>query len=187
MTDCQALYDGVVKSVLTGLGSDERETSIEALALRRDLEKGGNLVRWVHSHAQLADGMTKASLQAFHVLHSFLKRQRWKIVHDERFLSARKKSALGKGIFDETTEEDHADAKKLLETRRRNRQTPRAPATAETAADDVLEPTSYPLFDCDDDSVPIRCEGASSRHVRTTLQPFGLGSGWAGFHIQTAL
>ncbi|CAK0863661.1 unnamed protein product [Prorocentrum cordatum] len=104
VTDCKAFYDGVVKSKSAGLGLDERRTAIEALALRRALEEGGTLVRWVvHSHAQLADGMTKASLQAFHVLHASLKNQRWKIVHDERFLSARKRSALGKGIFDETT------------------------------------------------------------------------------------
>ena len=88
--------------------------------------------------------MTKAGLQAFLVLHSFLKRQRWKIVHDERFLSARKRSALGKGIFDETTEDDRADAKNILESRRRPRPTPSAIATAGTAADDVHEPTSFP-------------------------------------------
>ena len=95
MTDCKAFYDGVVKSESAGLGLDERRTAIEALALRRALEEGDTLVRWVHSHAQLADGMTKASLQAFYVLHSFLKRQRWKIVHDERFLPARQKRLSG--------------------------------------------------------------------------------------------
>ena len=143
VTDCKAFYDGAVKSESAGLGLDERRTAIEALALRRALEEGGTLVRWVHSHAQLADGMTKASFQAFHVLHSFLKCQRWKIVHDERFLSARKRSAFGKGIFDETTVDDHADAKKIIESRKRNRQTPSATATAGTA-DDVHKPTSFP-------------------------------------------
>ncbi|CAK0880367.1 unnamed protein product, partial [Prorocentrum cordatum] len=119
VTDCKAFYDGVVKSESAGLGLDERRTAIEALALRRALEEGKTIARWVHSHAQLADGMTKASQQAFNVLHAFLKSQRWKIVHDERFLSARKRSALGKGIFDETTETDHSEAKKILEGRRR--------------------------------------------------------------------
>ncbi|CAK0904869.1 unnamed protein product, partial [Prorocentrum cordatum] len=115
VTDCKSFYDGAVKSESAGLGLDERRTAIEALALRRALEEGETIARWVHSHAQLADGMTKASQQAFNVLHAFLKSQRWKIVHDERFLSARKRSALGKGILDETTETDHSEASKILE------------------------------------------------------------------------
>ncbi|CAK0877495.1 unnamed protein product, partial [Prorocentrum cordatum] len=130
VTDCKAFYDGVVKSESAGLGLDERRTAIEALALRRALEEGETIVRWVHSHAQLADGMTEASQQAFNVLHAFRKSQRWKIVHDERFLSARKRSALGKGVFDETTETDHSEAKKILEGRRRVQPPARDVATA---------------------------------------------------------
>ncbi|CAK0906464.1 unnamed protein product [Prorocentrum cordatum] len=143
VTDCKAFYDGVVTSGSAGLGLDERRTAIEALALRRALEEGGTIVRWVHSHAQLADGMTKASLQAFNVLHAFLKNQRWNIVHDERFLSARKRSALGKGIFDETTDTHHSEAKKIMESRRRDR-----PAASDVAAagatDKGLEQISFP-------------------------------------------
>ncbi|CAK0855515.1 unnamed protein product [Prorocentrum cordatum] len=143
VTDCKAFYDGVVKSESAGLGLDERRTAIEALALRRALEEGEAIVRWVHSHAQLADGMTKASQQAFNVLHSFLKSQRWKIVHDERFLSARKRSALGKGIFDETTETDHSEAKKILEGRRRV-QPPASDVATAGATHDKLEQISFP-------------------------------------------
>ena len=94
ITDCKAFYDGVVMSVSAGLGLDERRTAIEALALRQAFEAGGTVVRWVHSHAQLADGLTKASQQALNVIMSSgIKRQItatmrygnlqfWKFVHN---------------------------------------------------------------------------------------------------------
>ena len=72
ITDCKAFYDGVVKSQSAGLGLEERRTAIEALALRQALEAGQTVVRWVHSHAQIADGMTKASWQAFSVLSKLM-------------------------------------------------------------------------------------------------------------------
>ncbi|CAK0856560.1 unnamed protein product [Prorocentrum cordatum] len=118
VTDCKALfYGGAVKSESAGLGLDKRRTAMEAVALRQALEEGGAIVRWVRCRAQLADGMTKASLQVVRVLHAFLKKHRWKIVHGDCLLSARKRSALGKGIFDETTDQDHAEAKRILDSR----------------------------------------------------------------------
>ncbi|CAK0911327.1 unnamed protein product, partial [Prorocentrum cordatum] len=144
VADCKAFYDGVVKSESAGLGLDERRTAIEALALRRALEEGEAIVRWVHCHAQLADGMTKASQQAFNVLHAFLKSQRWKIVHDERFLSARKRSALGKGIFDETTETDRSEARNILEGRRRVQPPSSDVATAGATRSELEQPGEAP-------------------------------------------
>ena len=58
VTDCKAFYDGVVRSQSAGLGLEERRTAIEALALRNALDEGQTTVRWVHSHAQIADGLT---------------------------------------------------------------------------------------------------------------------------------
>ncbi|CAK0860660.1 unnamed protein product [Prorocentrum cordatum] len=80
----------VARSSLSAEIQEASDAEGEQMMVRLVLcEEGETIVRWVHSHAQLADGMTKASQQAFNVLHSFLKSQRWKIVHDERFLSAR--------------------------------------------------------------------------------------------------
>ena len=47
------------------------------------------------------------------------------ILLDERFLSARKRAILGKGIFDETNPEDHEQAEKMIAERRLTRETPR--------------------------------------------------------------
>ncbi|CAK0889471.1 unnamed protein product, partial [Prorocentrum cordatum] len=142
-TDCKAFYDGVAKSEPAGLGLDERRTAIEALVLRRALEEGGTSVRRVRSHAQRADGMAKASLQAFNVPHAFLMHQRWNSVHGERFLSARKRSALGKGIFDETNELGHSQAKEILESRKRGRSSTKQTASGGADAD-MLELISSP-------------------------------------------
>ena len=122
VTDCKAFYDGVVRSQSAGLGLEERRTAIEALALRNALDEGNTVVRWVHSHAQIADGLTKGSWQAFGVLKLFLEKQEWRLIYDEHFMSARKRSALGKGIFDPTTPEDPAAAKQAIEKRRQDRQ-----------------------------------------------------------------
>ena len=74
VTDCKAFYNGVVRSQSAGLGLEERRTAIEALALRNALDEGQTTVRWVHSHAQIADGLTKASWQAFGVIRAFLEK-----------------------------------------------------------------------------------------------------------------
>ncbi|CAK0846211.1 unnamed protein product [Prorocentrum cordatum] len=134
----------VARSSLSAEIQEASDAEGEQMMVRLVLyEEGETIVRWVHSHAQLADGMTKASQQALHVLHSFLKSQRWKIVHDERFLSARKRSSLCKGIFDETTETDHSEAKKILEGRRRA-QPPASDVATAGATRDKLEQISFP-------------------------------------------
>ncbi|CAK0829661.1 unnamed protein product [Prorocentrum cordatum] len=104
VTDCRAFYDGVVRSQSAGLGLEERRTAIEALALRSALDEGKTLVRRVHSHSQIADGLTKGNWQAFGVLKLFLEKQEWGLIYDENFVSARKRAALGRGIFDKTND-----------------------------------------------------------------------------------
>ena len=44
-----------------------------------------------------------------------------RLVFDEYFLSARKRAALGKDIFDETEAGDHLKAKQVLESRQRKK------------------------------------------------------------------
>ena len=132
VTDCKAFYDGVVRSQSEGLGLEERRTAIQALALRYALDEGKTVVRWVHSHAQIADGLTKGSWQAFGVIKLFLEKQEWRIIYDEHFMSAQKRAALGKGIFDGTQPEDPAATKQAIEKRRQLRQNPVPQATEAT-------------------------------------------------------
>ncbi|CAK0911609.1 unnamed protein product [Prorocentrum cordatum] len=106
VTDCKAFYDGVVRSQSAGLGLGERRAAVEALALRNALDEGNAVVRWVHSRAQIADGLTKGNWQAFGVLKLFLEKQEWRLIYDEHFMSARKRAALGKGIFEPTAPGD---------------------------------------------------------------------------------
>ncbi|CAK0911574.1 unnamed protein product, partial [Prorocentrum cordatum] len=105
-TDCKAFYDGAVRSAL-----EERKT----------------LAWWVHSHAQIADGLTKGNWQAFGVLKLFLEKQEWRLIYDEHYMSARKRAALGMGFFDTTTPEDAKTAKEVLEQRRLARQQAKIP------------------------------------------------------------
>ncbi|CAK0909666.1 unnamed protein product, partial [Prorocentrum cordatum] len=41
-------------------------------------------------------------------------KQQWRLIYDEQFMSARKRAALGKGIFDETDPTDPASARQVL-------------------------------------------------------------------------
>ena len=98
---------------------EERRRGIEALSLRQLLRSCGTRLRWVHSHAMLADGLTKNSTLAHQLLRSFLIRGEWCLRYDERFLSARKRAAAGMDIFDPVEESDVFRARAELERRRR--------------------------------------------------------------------
>ena len=54
----------------------------------------------------LADGLTKAERGSYLLLRAFLAKGNWRIVYDERFVSARRRALLGKGPFDEITDRD---------------------------------------------------------------------------------
>jgi hypothetical protein len=80
----------------------------------------------------IADGLTKASLQALLVLQSFLQKQRWRLVFDEKFLSARKRAAAGKDIFDEVDEDDIQEARRVREATRLRESSRKEQSTAPT-------------------------------------------------------
>ena len=124
ITDCKALYDAECKVETAGLGVADRRCSIEILGLRQNIRNSGTTVRWVHSHAQLADGLTKSSLHAYRLLLSFLckQKQRWRLLWDEQFLSARKRAVIGKDIFDPVNWDDRQIADEVINHRRALRQ-----------------------------------------------------------------
>ena len=49
-------------------------------------------MRWVHTFAMLADGLTKATKEALCALQTMISKGRWRFVYDEHFISGRKKT-----------------------------------------------------------------------------------------------
>ena len=93
ITDSRNVYDKVTTEVLTIKGAEKR-ANIELLGLKESQQSTGLRVRWVHSEAQLANGLTKAGsakeLELFYRMG-----HRWRIVEDDEMLSARKRKSAG--------------------------------------------------------------------------------------------
>ena len=68
----------------------EKYTALELLGLVENMGRQDTQMRWCDSDAQLADGLTKLSAQDR--VRKFLQAgQLWNLVHDEKFVSAKKK------------------------------------------------------------------------------------------------
>ena len=91
VTDCKGLYDSINRSMTSGLGVADRRSAIEALGLRQSLATSRTELRWVHSEAMPADGLTKGSAAAHNVTLDFLTRGYWRLVKDENFTAAKKR------------------------------------------------------------------------------------------------
>ncbi|CAK0864196.1 unnamed protein product, partial [Prorocentrum cordatum] len=72
VTDGKSGYDAIEKSESAGLGLRDKRTSIECLGIRQQKEQTALQIRWVHSDAMLADGLTKD--RAAKVLLEFFRR-----------------------------------------------------------------------------------------------------------------
>ena len=90
------------------------------LALKQGLVRSGCKVKWVNSHAQVSDGLTKSPSNAVLLLRNFLESARWRVIFDERHLSAKKRMAAGIGIFDDVMDGDREKANENLERRKRD-------------------------------------------------------------------
>ena len=73
----------------------------EALALRQSMATTTTTLRWCHSHAQLADMMTKYNASTVETWRFFHERQSWKLVYDPDFVSAKKRAQKGLTILDD--------------------------------------------------------------------------------------
>ena len=93
VTDAKSLYDAVQKGLVntSGLGLTEKYSSLELLSVMERLERGQTETRWVDSHAQLADALTKHQSQSS--LHQVLIQGYWTLVYDPQFVSAKRKAA----------------------------------------------------------------------------------------------
>ena len=93
ITDSRNVYDKLREEVLTIKGAEKR-TSIELIGLKESQFTTDLRLRWVHSEAQLANGLTKSAGGKeldlyYHMGHC------WKIVEDPLMRSARKRRADG--------------------------------------------------------------------------------------------
>lgn len=122
IADCKSIYDSINRSESSCLGMSEKRTAIEALAFKQTNASTHTPVRWVHSHAMLADGLTKVSSTAIRILRAFIRKPLWRLVFDENFMSARKRTMAGLEIFDEVKATSRQEAAETLTARRAMRQ-----------------------------------------------------------------
>ena len=99
--DCKSFFDAVNARESAGLGMRDKRSAIETLAIRNSCRETETPVLWVHSDAQIADGLTKGKvsfrLEEFFGAHA----QIWRVIFDTVTLSARRRKVLGLGPLDE--------------------------------------------------------------------------------------
>ena len=59
--DCRGVYDALARFSSSCLGLQDKNSGLEALALKPVLVECGTMIRWCHSAAQLGDVVTKDS------------------------------------------------------------------------------------------------------------------------------
>ena len=99
--DAKSLYDIVQKKDLNSaaFGLRDKHISLEVMCLLEAIQRLKTDVRWVHSEAQLADGLTKPLPPG--ILHKVLLEGRWTLMYDPNFTSAKKLRAAKKTIFNQ--------------------------------------------------------------------------------------
>ncbi|CAJ1424602.1 unnamed protein product, partial [Effrenium voratum] len=108
VVDAKALYDAASngETQTSAFSMREKYTALELLGLVENMGRQDTQMRWCDSDAQLADGLTKLSAQDR--ARKFLQAgQLWNLVHDEKFVSAKKKKqALLRGEAEEDGSQD---------------------------------------------------------------------------------
>ena len=99
VTDCKSFFDAITGSESSALGLKDKRSAVECLAIRQAIQASCAKVRWVHSQAQLADGLTKVNFEAARLLAQMAVQGRWRLVHDPAFVSARRRAAKGLEIL----------------------------------------------------------------------------------------
>ena len=104
VTDSRNVYDKLQTEVIVIKGA-ERRSDIELLSIKESQDRTGLTVRWVHSEAQLANGLTKAG--AGHEMEMYYQMQhRWRIVEDVHMRSSRRRRAEGLAPLSADLKED---------------------------------------------------------------------------------
>ena len=93
VTDPKGLYDKMKQTVISLKGLEKR-VDIEAFGIKDSMNDTGLTVWWVHGDAQIGNSLTKPNEP--HQLNLFFSQgQRWKLVYDTKFESAKKRKAKG--------------------------------------------------------------------------------------------
>ena len=93
ITDSRNVYDKLNTEVLVIKGAEKR-SNIELLSIKASQHSTHLDIRWVHSEAQLANGLTKMSTSREFELY-YKMGGRWRIVEDPAMMSARRRKAQG--------------------------------------------------------------------------------------------
>ena len=148
--DCRGDFDALSKSESSGLGMRDKRAGLEALALRQSMATTTTTLRWCHSHAHLADMMTKYNASTGETWRFFHERQSWKLVYDPDFVSAKKRAQKGLTILDDQNVVSGNGEKKRLAVKTEN-------------GDDFE-------FDIADDNDAWLCIGSELAQWSTTLE-----------------
>lgn len=90
ITDATNLYDKIFRATPVIKGAEKR-SSIEALSLRENLERGQGELLWVNGHAMLANSLTKIQEKSQLMLYIQMG-YRWKVVYDDEMMSGKKRT-----------------------------------------------------------------------------------------------
>ena len=113
--DARGVYDALSRSESTCLGLRDRRSGFEALALKRNMQDTGCLLRWAHSDAQLAACLNKDTDKArasFELLQQ--RGYTWRLIYDPKYTAARRRTLKGVQVLDDMPL-DEADATAELE------------------------------------------------------------------------
>ena len=87
IVDANSLYD-TLASRTQPLQLQEK-TALELLAYVRNTHSNNTATRWVHSEANVADGLTKSA--ATKIISEFMLTSEWSLVYDDQLMSAKKR------------------------------------------------------------------------------------------------
>ena len=107
ISDSRNVFDKLNTEELSTKGA-ERRTDIELLCIKSSQRNNGLEVRCVHSEAQLSNALTKSGAKELDLYYQM--GHRWRIVHDPKMMSAKKRKSHGITTFEQQeTDQDHTN------------------------------------------------------------------------------
>ena len=104
ISDSRNVFDKLNTEELSTKGA-ERRTDIELLCIKSSQRNNGLEVRWVHSEAQLSNALTKSGAKELDLYYQM--GHRWRIVHDPKMMSAKKRKSQGINTFEQPEFSEH--------------------------------------------------------------------------------
>ena len=95
--DSRGVYDALTGTETPGLALENTRASVDLLATSQGIEEGTHChPAWVPSNLNLADPLTKHSVESWKTMQMFLARKAWVLKFNNEFVSARKAQKLKK-------------------------------------------------------------------------------------------